>query len=431
MKKNTDYTVYLVTDRELMSSETVEDAVEKAIDGGATIVQLREKNLNSLDFYNQALKVKNVCRKKDIPFIINDRIDIALAVGADGVHLGQDDIPVEIARKIMGKDKIIGVSAGTVPEAIKAEKDGADYLGVGAMFSTGTKTDADICGKEGLIDIVRSVEIPIVIIGGMNEKTIPMFADVDIDGVAVVSAIIAKDDITAAARLIKEKFTLGRRRILHGIKGAIFDLDGTLFNSMDVWKNIDSEFLGKRGIAVPTDYMDAVSAKSFKECAEYTVARFGLKESPDQLMDEWNEMALRHYVESVELLPYVKEYLDEIKKRGIKTAVATSLKREFYEPCLKRNGIWDMFDAVCSVDDVGKGKERPDVFYLAAQRMGLNSGECVIFDDAYAAIKSAKKTDAFVIGVYEKHSAPLADKISSLADMYICNFKQAPILHKL
>ncbi|MEG1896254.1 MAG: thiamine phosphate synthase [Oscillospiraceae bacterium] len=210
MKKQLDYSVYLVTDSQLKSTETIEQAVEAAILGGVTLVQLREKNIESLDFYNEAIAVKEICHRYNVPLIINDRLDIALAVDADGVHLGQSDIPAAVAREIIGQDKILGISASTLEQAEKAQRDGADYLGVGAMFATGTKTDAKLVSKEQLREIVEMADIPVVIIGGVNENTIPQFRDVKIDGVSVVSAIIAKQDITGAAQLIKEIFMEGR-----------------------------------------------------------------------------------------------------------------------------------------------------------------------------------------------------------------------------
>ncbi|MBU5438360.1 thiamine phosphate synthase [Tissierella sp. MSJ-40] len=206
MKPNIDYTLYLVTDRELMSTENLEIAVEQAILGGCTVVQLREKDCSSLEFFQTAIKIKEVTDKYQIPLIINDRIDIALAVDATGVHIGQSDIPANIARKLIGNNKILGVSASTFEEAIKAQEDEADYLGVGAMFNTGTKTDAKITPIDELVQIRKHIELPIVVIGGINETTIPKFEGIDIDGIAVVSAIISKPDIKAAAQELKNMF---------------------------------------------------------------------------------------------------------------------------------------------------------------------------------------------------------------------------------
>lgn len=206
MKLEIDYSLYVVTDSSLMSTNTLEQAVEQAILGGCTLVQLREKRLSSLEFYHTAVKVKAITDCYQIPLIINDRVDIALAVGAAGIHIGQSDLPAKIVRRIIGEDAILGVSASNLSEALQAEKDGADYLGIGAMFDTGTKTDAKRVSIEDLIEIRRAVHLPIVVIGGINKNTIPLFSNTGIDGIAVVSAIIAEDDITRAAAELKDLF---------------------------------------------------------------------------------------------------------------------------------------------------------------------------------------------------------------------------------
>lgn len=206
MKPKIDYSIYLVTDRDLMSTETLEEAVEQAIIGGCTLIQLREKDCSSLDFYSTAVKVKEITDKYNVPLIINDRLDIALAVDAAGVHVGQSDIPAAIVRKIIGENKIIGVSTGSLEQALKAQKDGADYLGVGAMYATGTKKDANPTSMEELKKIRKNISIPIVVIGGINKVTARDFEGIGINGLAIVSAIIAQKDISEAAREINEIF---------------------------------------------------------------------------------------------------------------------------------------------------------------------------------------------------------------------------------
>lgn len=203
---NFDYTLYLVTDRQLMSCDSLTEAVEQAILGGCTMIQLREKKLSSLEFYNQAVAVKQVTDKYHIPLIINDRIDIAMAVQATGVHIGQHDLPAAAVRKIIGENMLLGVSASSIAEAIQAQQDGADYLGVGAMFPTGTKTDADSVSMEELQKIRTAVSLPIVVIGGINKGNAGRFKPMGIDGLAVVSAIIAQSDIKVAAAELKDLF---------------------------------------------------------------------------------------------------------------------------------------------------------------------------------------------------------------------------------
>ncbi len=190
-----DYSLYLVTDRMRMSTRTLGEAVEQAVIGGCTLVQLREKEIPALDFYMLALEIKKITDRYGIPLIINDRIDIAMATGADGVHIGQRDIPADIARKVIGKDMLLGVSVGSATEAIDAVKAGADYLGVGAMFPTGTKPDAGFVSMEELGRIRKAVDIPIVVIGGISRENAMLFRPMGVDGLAVVSAVIAQPDI--------------------------------------------------------------------------------------------------------------------------------------------------------------------------------------------------------------------------------------------
>ena len=201
-----DYSLYLVTDRMRMSTRTLEEAVEQAIIGGCTLVQLREKEIPALDFYMLALEIKKITDRYGIPLIINDRIDIAMAVGAAGVHIGQQDIPADIARKVIGRDMLLGVSVGSATEAIDAVKAGADYLGVGAMFPTGTKPDAGFVSMEELGRIRKAVDIPIVVIGGISRENAMLFRPMGVDGLAVVSAVIVQPDIKASAADLKSLF---------------------------------------------------------------------------------------------------------------------------------------------------------------------------------------------------------------------------------
>lgn len=198
-----DYTLYLCTDSGLMSSATVEESVERAVQGGCSVVQLREKEASSLELFRLAERVKRVTDKYGVPLIINDRLDICQAVDAAGVHLGQSDLPCAEARRILGAEKIIGVSAATPEEAVKAQADGADYLGVGAVFPTTTKTNTRKVTPEIIRGIRQAVTIPFVVIGGVNAENITRLYGLGIDGAAVISAVIAQPDITAAARKMR------------------------------------------------------------------------------------------------------------------------------------------------------------------------------------------------------------------------------------
>ena len=203
-KEDIDYSVYLVTDHRDKTDEEFLNFIEEAIKGGTSIVQLREKTASTKDFYKLALKVKEITSKYDVPLLINDRIDIALAIDSDGVHIGQDDMPADIAREIIGDDKILGVSASTVEEAKKAQMDGADYIGSGAVFPTSTKDDADSVSKPQLKEIVDSIDIPVVAIGGITLENANTLKDTGIAGFSVVSAIMSAKDPKEASQKLKE-----------------------------------------------------------------------------------------------------------------------------------------------------------------------------------------------------------------------------------
>lgn len=205
MKIKPDYSLYLVTDRSFLHGRSLEEVTAQAVAGGCTLVQLREKSLSSGDFFQLARALKEQLHPFRVPLIIDDRADIMLAAGADGVHVGQSDIPAAAVRALIGPEHILGVSAHTLEEALQAERDGADYLGVGAMFPTATKPDASVTSMEELRKITARIHIPAVVIGGINRKTLPLFAGTGIQGAAVVSDIMGDNDPRRASEILKKE----------------------------------------------------------------------------------------------------------------------------------------------------------------------------------------------------------------------------------
>jgi len=195
--------LYAVTDRAWTGRQTLAQQVESALQGGVTCVQLREKKLEREAFLAEAASLKELCRAYRVPFLINDDLEVALACGADGVHIGQRDAALAEARRLLGGDAVIGVSVQTVEQALAAEKGGADYLGVGAMFPTPTKRDALAVSRDTLRDICRAVSIPVTAIGGIHEENLMELAGTGMDGVALVSAIFAAEDILDACRRLR------------------------------------------------------------------------------------------------------------------------------------------------------------------------------------------------------------------------------------
>ena len=198
-----DLLLYAVTDRSWLGNETLYQQVEKTLKGGATFIQLREKHLDDASFLEEAVELKELCRRYHVPFVINDNVEIALKMDADGVHVGQSDMEAGNVREKLDPDKIIGVSAQTVEQAVLAEQRGADYLGVGAVFPTGSKDDADDVSHETLKAICEAVSIPVIAIGGISRNNIMELAGSGICGIAVISAIFAQPDIEAATKELR------------------------------------------------------------------------------------------------------------------------------------------------------------------------------------------------------------------------------------
>ncbi len=198
-----DLLLYAVTDRHWLNGRSLNEVVKESLDGGVTFVQLREKELDDETFLKEAKELQSLCGEYHVPFVINDNVDIAMKINADGVHVGQSDMEAGDVRSKLGPDKIIGVSAATVEQAVLAEKRGADYLGVGAVFPTGSKDDAVDVSHETLKAICEAVSIPVIAIGGISKKNIHELSGSGICGVAVISAIYAADDIKKAAQELR------------------------------------------------------------------------------------------------------------------------------------------------------------------------------------------------------------------------------------
>lgn len=207
-------------------------------------------------------------------------------------------------------------------------------------------------------------------------------------------------------------------------QGAIFDLDGTILDSMGVWRQIDREFLGRRGLPVPDDYLEAITPLGFDRAAEYTIRRFSLKETRGEIIREWYQMAREAYENKVQLKEGAREWLERLKEGGIPLAVATSSDEALFVPALKRNGIYGCFDAFVTVKEVARGKGFPDIYEEAACRIGREPEECVVFEDILQGVRGAKMGGFCAVGVYDEDSARDEPSIRSIADYYIYSYGQ-------
>jgi len=208
------------------------------------------------------------------------------------------------------------------------------------------------------------------------------------------------------------------------ISGVIFDLDGTILDSLYVWNKVDKNFFRKRGMEVPKDYALKINSMSFAEAASFTKNEYGIKESIEEIMEQWHNDAVYEYSTNVKLKKYVYEYIKMLKSKGIKIGLATASPKQLYEPALKNNGVYDYFDAFTCGDEVSTSKEFPEIYLLTAQKLNISPSECIVFEDICKGIKGAKKAGMIAIGVYEKYSEFDKENIIKLADGYIKDFKQ-------
>ncbi|MBQ3668671.1 MAG: HAD family phosphatase [Clostridia bacterium] len=207
------------------------------------------------------------------------------------------------------------------------------------------------------------------------------------------------------------------------MKAALFDLDGTLFDSLGVWADIDAKFFAQRGLALPRDYAATISGLSFRQTAEYTKEHFPIAESVDEIITIWHDMCKTEYVERVLLKPFAREYLLKLRQKGIKLAVVTTLTRELYEPCLKRNGIFELFDVFATTDETSAHKRTGKVYLLAAERLGVNPCDCAVFEDIYEGLEGAKAAGMSACLVYDRHNQSRIERAKEIADHYIKSYE--------
>lgn len=206
------------------------------------------------------------------------------------------------------------------------------------------------------------------------------------------------------------------------IKGAIFDLDGTILDSMHIWPQIDEDFLGRRGIPLPDDYIKEISTMGFHEIAIYTKERFSLSETLDEIKNEWNEMSIMAYATAIGLKAGAKEFLKLLKENGVKIAVATASNELLFMPALENNGILEYFDAFTTLAEVKNGKGSSDIYFKAAEKIGVSASECVVFEDLYDGLKAARKDGFFTVGVKENFAVVSEEEIKKESDIFISDF---------
>lgn len=413
--------LYAVTEDSPGSIQELCSDAEAALTGGVTFLQLRLKSAPREKTLEAATALKTLAAKYSVPFVINDDPSIAAKTDCDGVHVGQSDISAEDARIIIGPDKILGVSVQTPQEAIAAEKAGADYLGVGAVFPSGTKTDAAIVSKQTLAEICRSVSIPVVAIGGITRENMRELTGTGIAGSALVSAIFGQNDIRKAAS------DLLACSLLTTMKAAVFDLDGTLLDSMPVWSNVGIDYIKSLGITPKPDTWARLLPMTMRQSADYFATEYGIGKTADEIIAEVNMIPKEAYAHKIRFKPYALEFLRSLKRLGIPMCIATATDRILVESALKRLGALDLFEFIITSSEFGSGKEKAGIFRYSIEKLGGTACDTVIFEDAWHAIRTACNDGLRVIALQDDSARPHDDEIKMLADVYFDSFKEVII----
>ena len=354
-----------------------EEAVRAVLAGGATFLQIREKNLPREVFVEKARRFRTLC-PSGVPYVVNDDLDVALASGADGAHIGQGDGSVAEARRKLGQDRILGVSATTVAEAVAAERDGADYLGVGAVFPTRTKDDAADVSPETLHAICASVRIPVVAIGGIGEDNLPRLAGSGVAGAAVVSALFGADDPEAATRRMDAATRAMVAAPVKGRKGALVDMDGTVLDSMWVWEATDRELVSRYNVAnAPEVLRHLTTVVHLREGMDYLHDVCGVGESSEALRQEFRDRLRYYYEHRIPLLPGAREALEKMRAEGVRIALVTATEESLALAAFRRLGIEHLIDQFhCDV-----AKRNPEALYKVLDALGTGVFETTLYDD--------------------------------------------------
>ena len=278
-----DMELYAITDNRWLNGRKLSEVVEDILNNGATFLQLRDKEATHEELVAEAKELKVIAAKYKVPFVVNDDVLAAKEADADGVHIGQSDTAYEEARKILGPDKIIGMTAKTVEQAQMAEKLGADYIGTGAVFHTSTKTDAKDMKLKTLVTVADSVDMPVVAIGGITYDNMDKVKDTGVSGIAVVSALFGADNPGAATRKMKEKCD---KIFNYNPRNIIFDMDGTLLDSMPYWRHLAREYALSHVESLPDDFDSMTYTMDMVECGKYFQDVLGINVPYDKMQEE-------------------------------------------------------------------------------------------------------------------------------------------------
>jgi thiamine-phosphate pyrophosphorylase len=408
-----DMLLYAVTDKRWLDGKTLESQVEAALKNGATFLQLRDKDCSHEELVAQAKALKPIAEKYNVPFVVDDDAQAALEAGADGVHIGQSDMEYGKAREILGADKIIGMTAKTVEQAQTAEKLGADYIGTGAVFGSTTKDDAVYMPKERLICVADSVDIPVVAIGGINYDNMDYLKNTGVNGVAVVSAIFAQADAGEATAKLKKK---ADRLFDYRKKDIIFDLDGTLLDSMPYWARLSEEYALSKGAKLPDDFYEVTYTMDLNECGKYFQDVLHIDIDIEVMKKEVLEIMGNHYRYDIPAKPGMRRMILREHENGSRMCIFTNSDVKCAWDAMHRLGVDGCISMITTSYELGINKKDPASYRKVCELMGYEPQKTYIYEDVLHGIKTGIAAGCKVVGVYDKDSAAHWKEISELAE---------------
>lgn len=396
-------------------------AIEESILGGVTCIQLREKNSSYSKFLERAKIIRSITQKYNIPLIINDNINIAIKVQADGVHLGQSDLST---LDDLPENLILGITVKNIEQAKTAKKLGADYIGAGAVFPTSTKLDATLISHKVLNDIYTETSLPIVAIGGITLENIGELKGNFISGVALSSGIYNSLSIKNQCDL----FTKRLSTIFTKYKGFIFDLDGTLLDSMGMWSRLAEDFLISMNITPEPNLSQKFKTMTTSQSASYYREVYNINGTDEEIKKMVLSYVADYFSNKVKIIDGVVPMLEELSAQDIKMCIATATDRSLVNLSLAHTGLNKYFDTIFTCEEVGEGKSSPAIYKAALSSLGLNKNEVIVFEDAPHAIKTAK-SDGFTVASISADSSRLNKKNYELGNYHIDSYKNWRIIN--